>query len=258
MVLRFPTVSNVVFRRAPLVVVLCQVRFPPIYALLANAAVAGFQEAIRSIYPVSRQEEGAELKLTPGSVEAVRRAPIWRFSDSDGLWTVSLATDFVGLETPSYTHFGDFAERFEFVVDALHRTVHPADSVRVGLRKVNDLTHPDVTEPRHWRKLLNPALLGLLSDDAIPGSVGFAMSDLRLVDDRGDELAIRHGVVPDNQRAYRLDLDYSTARGLPIRAASGLSELLHEFAESETGFFMWTLTPEMHSFLEPQPRPGAQ
>ena len=66
--------------------------------------------------------------------------------DEEGNWRVSLAIDFVALETPRYTDFGEFLDRLMFVLDVLDRTVNVGDSTRIGLRKINLLTHPSVSD----------------------------------------------------------------------------------------------------------------
>jgi uncharacterized protein (TIGR04255 family) len=255
--LTFDSPTDVVFKRAPLEVVLCQVRFTPVLALLSDAGVAGFQEGIRRHYPVSGKAADRQLTWQPssGKIETSQQAPVWRFTDEAGQWTVSLAVDFVALEAPQYTHFDDFAERFDRVLDVLDRTVHPSDAVRIGLRKVNALRHPDVARPSDWASLLNPALLGLLSAPGASERIATAWSELHLKDDEDGILAVRHGVLPDAEDVYRIDLDYFTERPSRIEPGSDLSRLLKEYSTSTTEFFRWCLSPRLTDFLEPTSRP---
>lgn len=254
MALAFPALADHVFENAPLVVVLTQVRFPPILALLAEPGAAGFQEAIRETYPTMTKIEDVGVLLGPTTVQAQRQAPVWQFTNSDKQWVVTLSVDFIAFETPAYTHADDFLTRFDRILDALDRTVHPARSLRVGLRKVNQLVaaHQDA---REWQHRLNPKLVGLLSDQELPGEVRFLFSDLRLGDENGDELAVRHGVIEGTPTKYRMDLDYSTERPFEIKAGSDLTALLRSYALSETQFFVWSLGEELHANLGPLPRP---
>jgi uncharacterized protein (TIGR04255 family) len=145
--LTFPDHPDVVFERAPLLVVLCQVKYPPILSLLTAAGVAGFQEAIRDLYPVLQPEAGAQIELGPGGLAVSEKSPVWRMSSQDESWRVSVATDMAALEAFSYTSIDDFADRLAYVLEALRRTVRPEPSTRLGLRKVNDIEHPDVADP---------------------------------------------------------------------------------------------------------------
>ena len=253
----FPTPPDVVFGHAPLRIVLCQVRFPPIYALLGNAGVVGFQEGLRREYPVMNRTDGTQLALGAGTLQAAQKAPVWRMADEDERWAVS-SVDNVVLETPSYTNFDAFSDRFETILDVLDRTIHPAQSSRIGLRKVNELTHPEVLNPHDWLGLLKPSLLGLLGSDEAPGEVTMALADSRLKDENGDELAIRHGVVPGAPATYLLDLDYYSERPFTLAPGSGLTELLHDLSDSISSFFLWCLGRSLYDHLDPSPRPARE
>jgi len=255
--LTFPALPDVVFERAPLLVVLTQIRFPPILSLLAEPGVVGFQEAIRDDYGQMVKVDESGVLLGPSGVQTERHAPIWKFTpDGNEDWVVSLSVDFVSFETPEYTHADDFIRRFNRVLDALDRTVHPASSTRIGLRKVNDITAPaPVTHTSGWREFLNPSLLGISGEEPLAPYVVETRNHARLRDENGDELAILHGLVGDNLGQYRLDLDYYSERPLEIRASSELSELLRTFAASETEFFMWALDPAFRETFGPISRP---
>jgi uncharacterized protein (TIGR04255 family) len=252
--LDFGAHPDVVFRRAPLVVVLSQVRFAPILSLLTAAGVAGFQEALRERYPTLTPEEGGEVQLGPTGLSLSEKPPVWRLTSQDEHWRVSVATDFVALEAFKYTDAIEFAERLDEVLEAVDRTVHPPPASRVGLRKVNDLEHPEVHAPRDWRGRIGSHLLGLLEWDRIPGDVEFAFSDVRLRDGDGGTLAIRHGVLPGAPAKYRLDLDYFTERSLSVEAGGRLTAMLREYSDAMTGFFHLCLTEGLYDWLEPRPR----
>ena len=255
--LSIPKRDDIYFKRRPLAVVLCQIRFPPIYALLSETAVAGFQEAIRSRYPVMAPEIQQTIAVDRKQVELSETAPVFHLSDESNEWRVSIAVDFVALESNKYLYFSEFVDRLEWVLDAAQRTVAPADSVRIGLRKVNDFEHPSVHEARDWGGLLRPELLGLLGAEWLPGAVGMGLSDIRQADEEDGLLAIRHGILPDpgDSPKYRLDLDYSTERPMRIGATDSLRELLVGYSNAMTGFFMSVLTDDLYNYMEPTPKP---
>lgn len=254
--IQFPSSHDVVYDRAPLLVVLCQVRFPPVYSLLGDTGVAGFQEAIRARYPLADKSSNVEVAMSPGHLSATERAPVWRFADEAQQWIVSIATDFVALETPAYTHFDDFCERFEQVLDVLDRTVHPAPSVRVGLRKVNDVQMVAFGPARPWSALLKTSLLGLVGAGEVPVVPQTSLTEVTYVDEHDDRMVIRHGVLPSSQDAYRIDIDYATERPYRVAADSGLADVVRAFSRSETDFFNWCLLPELVETLGPRPRPN--
>lgn len=254
MALSFPEHEDVVFGRAPLTLVLCQIRFSPILSLLDEAGVSGFQTALRNRYPELDSQRAANVAVSPNSAQMSVSAPTWRLHSDEDSYEVSLAVDFVAIETPKYLHFGEFSDRLVETLDAIDRTVHPGRSKRVGLRKVNTLSHPDVSSPSDWNDLLKPQLLGLAAVSEMPGHIDRDYSELHLSDDANGVLSIRHGVEPDDPSRYRLDLDYWTEAALEVSSGDQMQNLLRGYSDSMTGFFHWCLTSDLYQALEPQPR----
>jgi uncharacterized protein (TIGR04255 family) len=245
--------GDVVFRKAPLIAVLCQVKFPEILSLLAPDGVLGFQEGLRDLYPRLENETNTAVQVAAGSLSVANAAPVWRMKSEDGHWEVSTAIDFVALQTDRYRDFGVFSERLRTVLRVLERTVHPDKSTRIGLRKINELSYPSVRGARGWKGLLRPELLGLLSADDIDAPLASTFSETTFGD--GDrKLAIRHGVLPDEPRKYRLDLDYFTEERFEITPDGELIDLLTGFSRGLTSYFIWSLEEDLFVHLGPQPR----
>lgn len=251
--LDFGAHEHVVFERAPLQVVLCQIKFAPIYSLLSDAGVAGFQEAIRARYPNSNKSVDAQFQVAGQQMSVTQSAPTFQFQSEDGSWTVSLSTDFVSLETPAYRHFGDFVSRLDQILVALARTVHPPTAVRIGLRKVNRLTHPGVTESSHWDDLLKPELLGLVAAKDLPAPVFFSYSEVHFPDE-DNVLVVRHGKDQTDHTAYLIDADYYTERPYSLEDTGPALDLLQHFSDGATSFFHWCLQPDLYEYLSPHPR----
>lgn len=284
MALEFPKSPNIVFERPPLRVVLCQIQFPPIYSLLGNAGVTGFQEAIRSDYPSSSRIDASDIHVAANSLASSNRAPTWRFTDKDENWTVSIGVNFVSLDTKGpYSHFGDFLTRLKDVLEALHRTVYPDAATRIGLRKINELTNPQVAQPRDWHGLLNPAILGPLSLPLLPGEVQRDYAELVLRDEAADALSLRYGVVDRQSLStllggpalsgeglklkariseddiggsdrFILDFDYSSNQPLEVAPGELLTQLLTDLSNSISSFFLWCLEDPYYEYLGPHER----
>lgn len=254
MALSFPKHPDVVFDRAPLTQVLCQIRFAPILALFAETGVAGFQEALRRDYPEFDADQEAQISMSPTHAEVQQKAPVWRLRDSEERWQVSLAVDFVAIEVSSYGHFGEFSDRLMNVISVLERTLIPGRSKRIGLRKVNRFEHPRVKGSEGWRGLLRRDLLGLVGVEGMPGTYGREYSERHLEDDEGGVLTIRHGMAPNDSRAYLLDLDYWTTKSMQIRSDVSLSSLLKDYSDAMTGFFHWSIEKSLYDYLGPVPR----
>lgn len=257
MALDFGDHPNVVFKAAPLRSVLCQVRFPAVLSLMDEAGVAGFQEALRLRYPEFHKELMSGLRFASLSPPAaVQSAPVWRMRDEAG-WQVSLAVDFVSLDTSLYTYSEDFCERLAFILDALNRTVHPAASTRLGVRKVNALSHSRVHSLRDWTDLLDPTLVGLAGED-LPGEIRNDRAQLEIADDDEGTLVIRHGMDAIEDAHYVIDVDYWNEKRLDIGASSAIMQYVENYSAAITGFFHHCLSRELYNSLRPEPRPPAQ
>ena len=251
--LTFGQHADVVYEHAPLTSVICQIKFSPILSLTSEVGVAGFQEAIRREYPDLKPESSTNVAMGPRSVGVQQQPPVWRFRTSDQNWAVGVAVDFVSLEVAQYSDFTEFLSRMMFVIAALELTLHPSPSTRIGLRKVNELQHPDVKHPSDWARQLRPELLGLLAAVGMPAPIDFALSDIRFTDDT-NLLAVRHGLHPERTNTYLLDLDYFTDRPFEIADGEDLPALLRYFSNGMTSFFHWALAPELLNTFGPKPR----
>jgi uncharacterized protein (TIGR04255 family) len=243
--------EDVVFDHAPLVAVIAQVRFPPILSLLTPAGATGFQTLLRNDYPEFKVDQQANVAVSERLVNVERRAPIFRLRSEDDRWTVSLAADFVALETATYRDFGDFLTRLSKVLDATCRTLRPARSVRVGLRKVNEIQK--ATTNVSWRTMINPELLGVVDEPTLPATLSLALSELHF-EDGTNTLVVRHGLHPERADVYLLDQDYSTDAPYDLYPDGDMATLLQHFSDGMTSLFHWALQREFKSTLGPQPR----
>jgi uncharacterized protein (TIGR04255 family) len=256
MALAFQDHPDVLFAKAPLESVLCQVRYSPVLALLDQAGVAGFQAALRSQYPELDQDAQATMTITPQGPAALQTSsPNWRMSTVDKKWRTSIGADFVALETSDAEgySFQEFWNRFEEVLEVLDRTVRIGSAKRIGLRKVNVLSHPDVASVKDWRGLLRSEVLGLSAAPDVPNPTT-EYAEIHFPDDEMGTLSVRHGVEPTDPAKYRLDLDYWTERVVRLGDPDRIKGLLSAYADSMTAFFHWCLEGRLYDYLEPRPR----
>jgi uncharacterized protein (TIGR04255 family) len=247
---------DVVYDRAPLMTVLTQVRFPPVLSLLSRAGVTGFQEALRREYPVLLPPERvANVSMTDASVGVEASPPVWRMTDSENSWTVGLAVDFFSLETSAYLGIDDFLTRFQRILKALRATVRPAESLRIGLRKVNSISAPDVADTRSLVGMVREEMLGVLAVEKFPAPIAGAFSQL-VFEDGLNQLTIRYGANKPNDEKldFIIDTDYSTEQPYAIDADEAMVGLIHHFSAGSTSFFHWALEEAYKDTLGPRPR----
>lgn len=158
--------QEVALSRAPLVKVLCQVRFPLQLSIRNDDAVAQFQSELRSEYPFLNKEVVHSFRVEGASVQgAPENAILWRFDDQkpEFVWRVTLTTEFVTLETNRYSSREDFVSRLAAVIRAVDKSFSPGVALRVGVRYVNHIHGEDVLGIEHH---INASVLGILSPDA--------------------------------------------------------------------------------------------
>jgi uncharacterized protein (TIGR04255 family) len=186
-----PPPAEVPLPRAPLVRVIGQISFHPILALREAATVAPFQERIRAEYPVLRPETVQRIEVAPSSAAKIEQETIWRFSDADQNWRVSLTPNFLALETPRYTSRTDFLRRLNVIITALQETVDPRLTLRIGLRYISRVEGDALSK---LTRLIQPGFLGAL-DTAFGHAARHLLTESLLTTDEG-MLTARWGKLP--------------------------------------------------------------
>jgi uncharacterized protein (TIGR04255 family) len=243
-----PIPPEVPLENAPLVRVLAQVRFPEILSVERREFVAPFQEAIRTSYPVLRQEQTQEVFIGPGGPGPTRQRTVWRFSESSGQWRVSLAPDFLSLETTRYLSRADFFERFGSLLGALGTHVEPAQIDRLGIRYIDRIEGTAVEE---LSRLVRPEVRGISGTPASTHAV-LAISESAF-EVSGVRVYARWGVLPPGatvdpsalepsaEKSWILDLDVSSEGAMEFDVEALLSEG-RRYAERVYAIFRWAVT----------------
>ncbi len=237
---------------APLVRVIAQVRFPMVASVEKRDFIATFQEAIRADYPVLRPEESRSVVLGPKGVMDARANTVWRFHDGSGAWRVSLAPDFLALETTRYTSRDDFLGRFGSVLEALVTHVDPKVADRLGVRYIDRVTGSNLSDlPR----LVRPEVCGILSTafaklarQAICEAVFDLPGNAGQVKTRWGRVPA-HGTVDPasvdaiDEPSWLLDVDAFQAEQRALDVDSVLQQA-RGFAERIYSVFRWAVTDE--------------
>jgi uncharacterized protein (TIGR04255 family) len=245
-----PLPTEVPLKDAPLVRVIAQLRFPDILSVGHRDFVAPFQEAIRSKYPVLRQEQTQKILLGHSGVAPVKPQIAWRFSDSDGHWRVSLSPEFLALETTMYVSRSDFFGRLKAVAEALDEHIDPGQIDRLGVRYIDRITGDAVDD---IAKLVRPEVRGITgtlaaahASHALSESM-FDLADARVLARWGylppgvtvDPAAIE----PAKEKSWILDLDMFSAAPRPFAVDRVVTEA-QRYAERIYTIFRWAVTDE--------------
>lgn len=148
---------------APVVYVLCQVRFSPVEKLADY--IPTIQEALRPQYPIFEREQIGGVSIGPSAQPVfVQNETRWRFETRDTQTGFMLSTNQLITHTTSYVDSDDFRDRIVFGFRTLHEIVKLGFIQRVGLRYI-DLIIPEVGD--QMEDYIHPALLGFRP--AVPG-----------------------------------------------------------------------------------------
>lgn len=241
-----PLPREVPLKDAPLVRVIAQLRFPEILSVEQRDFVAPFQEAIRAMYPILRQEQtqGFVLGL------AAKAHSAWRFSDSTGHWRVSLTPDFLALETTQYLSRHDFFGRLKVLAQALDEHLKPGQLDRLGVRYIDRITGDAVDD---IAKLVRPEVRGILGTAAAAHATHALSESAFEVDGAG--VRARWGVLPAGatvdpsaiepaqEKSWVLDIDMFSAAPMPFEVDHVMAEA-NRYAERVYTIFRWAVTDE--------------
>jgi uncharacterized protein (TIGR04255 family) len=239
---------------APLARVMAQVRFAPIFMLRDKDFIAPFQESMRAGYPQIAKER-SQLLLPFGTDQGGSATPeiFWRLYSPKRDWRVSLAQDFVALETQRYTSRADFMEKFSSVVAALLKVVGSASVTRIGVRYVDHVRSPEFDQ---MAKMVRPEMVGV-TGTPLAARMQHNVSET-VCEVREGQLLARWGLLPGHgthdpdvlhpvaDPSWFLDLDVSSEFAEPYPDMD--AELIHQtafaLATRSYSFFRWAVTDE--------------
>ena len=235
--------------------VICQLRFPEILTIGANAPV-DFQEAIRADYP---QYAVMKEPLPPKPGEAPGQTTRnYQFVSADGAWRVNLTSKFISLACGKYTCWEDFAARLDKPLAAFIRIYQPAYFERVGLRYLNFISRKDLgLEGTPFADLISPCYLGVLAEDDIveqSAARSTVDADVGLRGGCRVKLHAGPGMVrkagkQDPELKFVLDLDLYMPGKLAVNLSAGALQTLHS---QSYPLFRGAITDTLHDALEPR------
>jgi len=239
-----------VFTNSPLSRVIAQIRFPTQEEINNQDFIRPFGEILQASYPIVRPFQNKGVVIGPQGPIETRIDTTWRFSDVEDTWTVTLAREFIALETSAYTNREDFLDRLEKVLGIFQRHIGAASVDRIGIRYVYRFAGEDLDK---LSELVRPELTGLLKSpfgDAVRHSM--VDHEFELPDQNG-RLRTRWGLVPAGTTidpsaippmgapSWILDLDGYALESRALDVESVVDES-RDFCERVHTFLQWSIT----------------
>ena len=241
--------------------VICQLRFPEILTINANAPAA-FQDAIRGEFPLySTVMEAAAPKISglPGNLQ-IQNEPAtvnYQFASADGAWRVNLTSKFISLACSRYTNWETFAKKLDKPLAAFISLYKPAFFDRIGLRYLNFISREALgLEDHAFHELIKPNYLGLLNDGEITEAMAVRNgvdAEITLADGVRVKLHAGPGLVKQNGQQQKeikfiFDQDLYIAGSVPVNHSAKALQVLHSHAFP---IFRGAITEFLHEALEP-------
>ena len=247
-----PPPEEVPLKDAPLVRVIAQVIFPPILSIEKKDFVGSFQEAIREKYPILHPEQTQALVFGPQGGLQPSLQVTWRFVDITDDWRVSLAPNFVALETTAYSSRSDFLERLEYILVAFNESFKPQIIERFGLRYIDRLVLQDTKE---LSSLVRPEIAGIAATEFGEHVHQTINESLFMIPEGNDQIIARWGLMPIGatfdpgaiepiaEPSWILDLDMSLSGNREF-SVEALRIESRRFTERIYTFFRWAITDD--------------
>jgi uncharacterized protein (TIGR04255 family) len=242
--------------RAPLELVVCQVRFQAneLRPEKVFAFHAGVRNRLPNLQPAERKTADITVGLQPAFSTQTESG--WQMAAADGSWIATLMADSLALQTTKHTTWSaEFEPLVHQLVTALAEYVEPAVELRVGVRYVDRLADVTETSPASWRGRVRDEILGVALHPVLGPSIvsGIQQVELEVADHRG--CTLRQGVFRDPARdeaaTYFIDTD---AFHLEARAfnAKQTMQTVSELHEVGVGVFQQVITRDYLGELKRQ------
>ena len=261
MAIDLPAPDNSRLRRAPLELVIFQLRYEPQLragdpqvAFAVHEDLGGRGGAFPNIEPINSMSFQLTLAGGAGGIGAPvvgENAAVqgWQFASADSTWVVQLTRDFATLQTTRYeTWDQSFRPRMILLLGALAARVAPRIEQRIGLRYVDRLRLPGVNRALGWRPYLIPELLGLAGHAVLGPAVAGAQQQVVLDLGDGVQCGFRHGFLREpstiDEMQYFLDYDVFRQAGRPFDSRT-VELAADEFNTRALQLFQASVTDEL-------------
>lgn len=257
----FPETPREQYSEAPLVQVVCQLKFPKLLKI-DSAPPVEFQERIRQRFPLMQKLPNLPINLPPEVAQLFAQQTgvnNYQFVTEDTSQVIALNSDTLSLATSKYKDWKSFEEVFFLAFSALNEIYQPSFFTRIGLRYVDAIDRAKLgLGQTPWSRLLNPSVLGELSRPEFENNLeGMASRAIRLKNPDGSgSILFQHGLAhpdADNNFVYVFDIDFFTETKTEVNNVTAALKLFNHQAGNA---FRWCITDELKAALKPASLPS--
>ncbi len=262
----FPATKRIIYKKNPLVEVICQFRFPSILSIDTDVP-AKFQEAIRKNFPLFKENAeilvrfpnisndvdtplAEKIELPPATINRKN----YEFLSSDEKWKINLTREFLALSTTSYHRWEEFIAQLDQAFRAFLDIYSPVHFSRIGLRYKDIINRSELgLADTAWSELLRPYILGMLDDSTIGPSISAItnIAEIKLSDEKS-KVRITSGLAQEantKELAFLIDSDFFIDQKTTIEES--LTKLSY-FNQRGSRLIQWCITEKLHAAMEPE------
>lgn len=234
-VLTLPDVSRAQFKNNFIKTAVCELRFPAILEYETKPPIT-LQRALRKEYPEYERQQA--VNVADPSEREVKHV----LKSRKGDWLVTIRTYSIAVQTSRYTHFSEFLDRLQFLIDKSLPLLDTDFFTRVGLRYINEIRLEDGRSPG-WINddLIAPIVHGIY------GTVDRYVQEVRGSTESG-KFTFRHGIADLEKNkgdVYMIDFDFFNENV----QASDVAPMVTEFNKEAFRFFQWAIGPKARERL---------
>ncbi len=254
----FPPSLRVIYDNAPLIQVICQLRFPSLLSIESKPPV-DFQERIRGHFPLLEKVTNPLPVELPREIvqmiQAQASAISYEFLTEDRSSTVTLTPESLALSTKNYKQWEHFREQLRVPLAALNDIYRPSFFSRIGLRYQDAIDRAVLgLQDIPWSKLLRKDILGELALPQFETNLEqVANRTIRVsIPDGSGSLIMRHGLAELKERkdiCYMIDIDFFTEQKTEVENAENTLDHFNTMAGSA---FRWFITDTLRDALGPR------
>lgn len=156
--------KRVKYKEAPLVEVICQLRFPTILSINTNEPVE-FQEAIRDEFPLYNCKNEQKTEVLDDKEVRISKNRTYEFITKSTRTKVTVTSSFIAFSTLEYEVWEDFREVILKVLKKFVSIYKVPFYIRCGLRYKDIITKSRYgLSGKKWSELILPNVIGIAAD----------------------------------------------------------------------------------------------
>lgn len=242
--------KRVKYEEAPLVEVICQLRFPTILSINANEPVK-FQEAIREEFPLYNSKNEQKTEVLNDKEVRVSKSRIYEFITKSTRTKVTVTSSFIAFSTLEYEVWEKFRELILQVLEKFVDIYKVPFYTRCGLRYKDIITksrygHSD----KKWAELIKPNVIGIAADIEDERIESFSLD----TEYKQTESTYTHNVFRfvhydgSEELSLLLDCDYYSKEQTEKSNVKNLLDNLHSHSSN---FLSNSITPLLEDAMKP-------